>query len=288
MIGLAQPLRAGLVDAAVAAGGLDYGAALGDRHAGRFFGVNVLARPHGQDRGQGVPMVSRSDKHGVDVGPVRQETVDFRVHGGVAGPVVGVDKAFDVQPLGFLQVADGDEADFWQAHDPIQIAQAAVLDADASHEDLITGRHGSIFAEHACWNDRWQGEHRARLGRGLEQFTSCKFFMSQVFSWRRGWLGRVGTSLNPRAKVIQWPTAVNGASKESTLRWRLSSTSPAIVNSSIWQIHDSLDFTWPPSQNCARAVKIRWFRRGPGPERHPRCFSPRRGNNAIQPAYSPS
>jgi hypothetical protein len=47
-IGFAEALGAGLVDATVAFGGFDHRLALGDGHARRLLGVDILAGAHGQ------------------------------------------------------------------------------------------------------------------------------------------------------------------------------------------------------------------------------------------------
>ena len=66
-VGHAAPLRAGLIDAAVAPHGVGQGLALGDGHRAGLFAVDVLARLGRVDRGHRVPAVAGGDQHGVDV-----------------------------------------------------------------------------------------------------------------------------------------------------------------------------------------------------------------------------
>ena len=54
-------------DPVVLAGGLDHPPAFADVVADRLLDVDVLARLAGPDRGQGVPVVRRGDRDGVDV-----------------------------------------------------------------------------------------------------------------------------------------------------------------------------------------------------------------------------
>ena len=153
VVGLAQSLRAGLIDAAVATSRLHHGSPLGNRHARGLLGINVLPRPHGQDRGQRVPTITRGDQHGVDVRSRFQEAGDLGVHGTVLRAVVIVDDVLDCQSLLLLQVADGDELHFRATHDPSEVVHAAMLDPNTAHDNPLARRHPAALTQCGIWDE---------------------------------------------------------------------------------------------------------------------------------------
>jgi len=65
-------LGAGLEHAVVLADRLDHLASLVDGQRQGFLAIDILARLHGRDGNQGVPVIGDDDRHGVDVRPCEQ------------------------------------------------------------------------------------------------------------------------------------------------------------------------------------------------------------------------
>ena len=68
MVGFAESLGAGLVNAAIFVGCFNHCLAFGDGHARWLFGIDVLAGPHRENGGQRMPVVAGGDQDTVKVG----------------------------------------------------------------------------------------------------------------------------------------------------------------------------------------------------------------------------
>ncbi len=121
----AQALDAGLIDAAVPPRRLDDHPALGDRHARRLLGVDVLAAPHGHAGRQRVPAIAGGDQDRVDVGSGREEFAHFRIHLAVGAAVVLVDDLLDCLATNLASVADRHELNVLLAEHPLQVELAS-------------------------------------------------------------------------------------------------------------------------------------------------------------------
>jgi len=109
------------VNAAVPAGSLYDRAALGNGHARGLLGVNVLAGPHGHDRGERMPPIARGNEQGVNVGTRGEELAHVRVHLAIAVAVLLVDQFLDMLAPHLPHVADGHELDVLLRQHPAQI-----------------------------------------------------------------------------------------------------------------------------------------------------------------------
>ena len=94
--------------AAVFAGGLDDGAALGDGEGQRFLDVDILAVAHRVDGDQRVPVVGRADEDGVDIGAA-VEFAEVAVGFAIGVLVGGVDADGGGVDAVAVHVADGED-----------------------------------------------------------------------------------------------------------------------------------------------------------------------------------
>ena len=106
-IGFAEPLRAGLKNAAIPAGGLDDHLPLRDGEAGRFFAIDVLAGAHGHRRRQRVPTVAGGGQHGIHIRPLGEELADVTVEGAVLVAVLAVHDVLGRFAPILADIADG-------------------------------------------------------------------------------------------------------------------------------------------------------------------------------------
>ena len=112
--------------------------------AGRFFAIHILARPHGQDRGRGVPAVAGGNQHGIDVGPFGQQLAHVPVRRAILVAVFAVHGVLGAFAVAFPHIADGHKLHVGLAEHPAQIAGAAAADADGPHHDPLARRHRAV------------------------------------------------------------------------------------------------------------------------------------------------
>ena len=182
---LARALDAGLVDAAVPPGRLDDRPALGDGHARRLLGVDVLARPHRHDRRQRVPAVAGGDQDRVDVRAGGEELAHLGIHLAVGVAVVLVDHLLDGLAAHLPGVADRDELDVLLAEHPVQVELAAGPDADAAEHDALAGRDRAAAAQCGGGDDRRHAAGRAGRGRRLEILSPVQLLRERSGSRHR-------------------------------------------------------------------------------------------------------
>ncbi|MFZ2145700.1 MAG: hypothetical protein WAV28_00655, partial [Sedimentisphaerales bacterium] len=145
-ISLAEPLGAGLIDAAIAFRSFHYGLAFRNGHARWLFGVNVLSRPHRHYGGQGMPAVAGSDQERVYIRALGQEFRRVVVYDAILVAVPGVHDLLDGLGTFGLWVAHCDKLYVLLRHHPLQVVRAAVADADTSQHDALARGHLSIAA----------------------------------------------------------------------------------------------------------------------------------------------
>ncbi len=119
------------------------GLVLGEAQAQRLLRVDVLAVAHGFQGMEHVPMVRRSDRDGVDVGPPAQ-LAEVVVRSTAAVAVVPVDDLLGLVALFAVDVANGDDAGVALPQECPHQGRAAVAQPDATDRDALT-RGGRVF-----------------------------------------------------------------------------------------------------------------------------------------------
>ena len=126
--------------AAVAAGGLDHAPPFPDVVAAGLLDEDVLARLAGPDRAQGVPVVGRGDRYGVDAA-VREQLLLMLIGRRLVAERllhVGGSLGQDVQ----IDVAERGDPDVRHRAERVDVVQAAAPDADDRQVDAVVGTGG--------------------------------------------------------------------------------------------------------------------------------------------------
>ena len=128
-------MAAGLEDPVVLPRGLDHGLPLGDGQRQGLLAIDVAARLHRGDRGQGVPVVDRADGDGVEV-VAGEQLAEVAVGGAVALLSVLDDLRPRLAAVG-IEVAHRDEPDPLLLHRGLHDRGALPSHADGAHHDLV-------------------------------------------------------------------------------------------------------------------------------------------------------
>ena len=171
---LAKALNSGLVDAPVPPRRLDHLSPLGDRHARRLLGINVLARPHRHDCRQRVPAIAGGDQDRVDVRPGREELAHLRIHLAVGVAVMLVDDLLDGLAAYLARVADRDELHVLLPEHPVQVELAAAAEADAPEHDALARCDRAASPERGCRDNRRHEAGRAGRSHRLETMPAIE------------------------------------------------------------------------------------------------------------------
>ena len=117
-----------------------------------------------------MPAVPCGNQHGIEVRALGQKLGHVVVQLAVLVAVMVVCQFLGPETSRPVQIAGGHHLNVLFLHHPAQVMAAAAADADAPHDDLFTGRHAAITAQHAAGHDRRQGQQAGRL---FEKGTAC-------------------------------------------------------------------------------------------------------------------
>lgn len=140
-------LRAELEYDIVPVHGTSHGLSIGDAHCQRLFVIHILAVTGGLYSYQGVPKIRRYNCYGVDIFTGEQFAIiaiNFTALAAVSLP-----DPFD-GPLAkyFAKVADGRHLHIVVSEERSQMPAAHAADADESHYNFFTRRHGPVCAQY--------------------------------------------------------------------------------------------------------------------------------------------
>ena len=233
-LGTGAALGAVLHDPLVLAGGLDHLAALEDVVRGGLFHVDVLAGLAGPDRFQGVPVVGRGQRHGVDRLVIEQLAVIRKQGGGPAGLILDLLGRHAQTP--FVAVAERGNLHVLLVHlqqgSAVRLAAPPAKPGHAYANPLARAGRRTRY--------RWQGEggRAAEERRGFQKITTGRSRHSRL---RKLWL-RVVVVLASRVRsatlrpAAGWPEYVPG--------WAIGLSSPASIDvpprSEPWNILPSI------------------------------------------------
>ena len=131
--GVGSLLAARLEDAVILPRGLDHRLAFFDGQAKGLLAVYVTAVLHRRDRGQGVPVIDRADRHRVEFLAGKQLAKIGILMTILTDHISGLLAVFRID------ITDRHELDSGLALGPFHVAGALPADADGAHHDLVVG-----------------------------------------------------------------------------------------------------------------------------------------------------